>query len=134
MTETLDEQNRLQLVQYRIKRAEETIKESELLAAEGYYNAAVNRLYYACFYALLALFVKDGISTASHSGVKTMLGLNYISKGILDKELGKTFSRLFEIRHSSDYDDFAYCDQSMTDQYTPKAKDFVYSVKNLLDN
>lgn len=77
MTETLDEQNRLQLVQYRIKRAEETIKESELLAAEGYYNAAVNRLYYACFYALLALFVKDGITTASHSGVKTMLGLNY---------------------------------------------------------
>ena len=51
----------------------------------------------------------------------------------LDKELGKTFSRLFEIRHSSDYDDFAYCDQSVPDQYTPKAKDFVNSVKNLID-
>ncbi len=133
MNETLDEQSRLQLVLYRIKRAEETIKESELLAAEGYYNAAVNRLYYACFYAVLALLVSDGITTASHSGVKTMLGLHYVSKGKLDKELGKTFSRLFEIRHSSDYDDFAYCDQSMTDEYTPKAKVFVDSIKKMID-
>jgi len=132
MKETLDDQSRAELVKYRINRADETIKEAMLLTNEGYYNAAINRLYYACFYAVQALLVKNGISSASHAGVKTMLSLNFVSKGLLDVEYGKTFSRLFEIRHSGDYDDFAYCDQSMTDEYTPKAVDFINQIKELL--
>jgi uncharacterized protein (UPF0332 family) len=132
MKETLDDQSRAELVKYRISRADETIKEAMLLTNEGYYNAAINRLYYACFYAVQALLVKNGISSASHAGVKTMLSLNFVSKGLLDVEYGKTFSRLFEIRHSGDYDDFAYCDQSMTDEYTPKAVDFINQIKELL--
>ena len=35
-----------------------------------------------------------------------MIGMHFISKGLLSKEQGKAFSRLFEIRHSGDYDDF----------------------------
>lgn len=131
MSETLDEQSRTDLVKYRINRADEALQEARLLAKEGYHNAAFNRLYYACFYAALALLVKNGISTSSHAGVKTMLGLHFVSKGLLEKEHGKTFSRLFEIRHSGDYDDFVYCDQEMTDEYTPLAEAFVQRIKAL---
>ena len=132
MNETLDEQSRWALVRYRIERAEETIVEAKLLAAEGHYNAAINRLYYACFYASLALLVANGITTSSHAGVKTMLGLHFVSKDLLGKEHGTTFSRLFEIRHSGDYDDFVYCDKEMTDEYTPKAEAFISQIKELL--
>jgi len=107
--------------------------EASLLAKEGYYNAAFNRLYYACFYAALALLVKNGITTSTHAGVKTMLGLHFVSKGLLEKEHGKTFSRLFEIRHSGDYDDFVYCDKEMTDEYTPLAKAFIQRIKEILE-
>lgn len=110
MKEVLDEQSRLSLIKYRIERANETIEESKLLARGGYYNAAVNRLYYACFYASLALLAANNMPTSTHAGVKTMLGLHFVSKGVLANEHGKTFSRLFEIRHSGDYDDFVYCD------------------------
>ena len=133
MSETLDEQSRTDLVKYRIERANETLQEARLLAKEGYYNAAFNRLYYACFYAALALLVKNGISTSSHAGVRTMLGLHFVSKGLLEKEHGKTFSRLFEIRHSGDYDDFVYCDKEMTDEYTPLAEAFILRIKELLE-
>ena len=132
MNETLDEQSRWSLVRYRIERADETIVEAKLLATEGHYNAAINRLYYACFYAALALLVANGITTSSHAGVKTMLGLHFVSKDLLGKEHGKTFSRLFEIRHSGDYDDFVYCDKEMTDEYTPKAEAFITQIKELL--
>lgn len=132
MKETLDEQSRHDLVKYRLERAEETIKEAELLSQEGFFNATANRLYYACFYAALALLVTNRIETSSHSGVKTMLGLHFVSKGLLDIEHGKTFSRLFEIRHSGDYDDFVYCDKLMIDEYTPKAKAFIAAIKELL--
>ena len=133
MNETLDAKSREALVQYRIERAEETVKEAELLANESHFNAAMNRLYYACFYATTALLVANGISTSSHSGVKTMLGLNFVSKGLLSNEHGKTFSRLFEIRHSGDYDDFVYCDKDMVDEYTPKAAQFIETIKTLLN-
>jgi len=49
MKENFDEQSRIALVKYRIDRAKETLSEAELLAKESYYNAAANRLYYACF-------------------------------------------------------------------------------------
>ena len=64
MSETLDEQSRTDLVKYRMERANETLQEARLLAKEGYYNATFNRLYYACFYAALALLAKNGIPTA----------------------------------------------------------------------
>lgn len=132
MKETLDEQSREALVQYRLERAEETLKEVEILTNEAHYNAAANRLYYACFYAVTALLVANGHSTQSHAGAKTLLGLHFVSKGILSNEYGKTFSRLFEIRHSGDYDDFVYCDKDMIDEYLPKAIDFINAIKNLL--
>lgn len=82
MKETLDELSRKKLIDYRIDRAYETLQEASLLAKEGHYNAAVNRLYYACFYAAQALFVANDISTTTHSGVKTMLGLHFVSRGL----------------------------------------------------
>ena len=133
MKETLDENSRQVLVQYRLERAEETMKEVSILAKESHFNAAVNRLYYACFYAASALMVANSIVTSSHAGIKTMLGMNFVSKGLLSIEQGKTFSRLFEIRHSGDYDDFVYCDQEMIDEYTPKARDFINSIRDLLN-
>lgn len=132
MNETLDAPSRDALVQYRLERAAETLKEVEILANESHYNAAANRLYYACYYAVTALLVANGHSTQTHAGTKTLLGLHFVSKGLLSNEYGKTFSRLFEIRHSGDYDDFVYCDKAMIDEYTPKAKEFINAIKTLL--
>lgn len=132
MNETLDEQSRQSLVCYRLDRADETICEAKLLASENHYNAAMSRLYYACYYAATSLLVANNISSSSHAGVKTQLSLRFVAKGLLDKEHGKTFSRLFEIRHTGDYDDFVYCDKEMVSEYTPKAEAFIQAVKLLL--
>ena len=80
MKETLDEQSRLALIQYRIERAEETIEEASLLSKESHFNAAINRLYYACFYAASALMVAYGLTASSHAGVKTMIGMHLSQK------------------------------------------------------
>ena len=90
MKETLDEQSRLGLMKYRIDRADETMEEVRILADQAHYNAAVNRLYYACFYAAQALLLKHHISANTHSGVKAMLGLHFVSKGIISIDDGKT--------------------------------------------
>jgi hypothetical protein len=49
------------LVAHRLERARETLDEARLLLSAGHGNATVNRLYYACFYAVSALLLADGI-------------------------------------------------------------------------
>lgn len=48
MKEKLDAESRFAIVDYRLERAYETLKEVDYNTAGGYYNAAVNSLYYAC--------------------------------------------------------------------------------------
>jgi uncharacterized protein (UPF0332 family) len=130
----LDESSKKALVKYRLDRAYETIKEAEVMRRESFFNASVNRLYYACYYAAVALLLQNDIPSQSHSGVRAMLGLHFVSKGLLSVQEGKVFSTLFEKRHSGDYDDFVYCDAEMVDELLPKAKSFIDSVANLLAN
>ena len=132
MKETLDEQSRLGLMRYRMERADETMEEVGILAERGHYTAAVNRLYYACFYATQALLLKHHIAATTHAGVKSMLGLHFVSKGIISINHGKTFNTLFEKRHSSDYEAFAYCDKALVDDLTPLAEAFIQRIKELL--
>jgi len=51
-----------ELIKYRISRAKETISEVHSLIELGYYNTAINRIYYACFYAVNALLINKGLS------------------------------------------------------------------------
>lgn len=133
MNDNFDNESRLALIDYRLSRAYEALKEAELLCEGKFYNATINRLYYACYYAAVALLLKNNVSAQTHSGVKTMLGLHFVSKGLLTIENGKLFTALFEKRHSGDYDDFVFCDREMVDELTPKAKEFIDAVKDLID-
>ena len=132
MKETLDEQSRLGLMHYRMERADEALEEAAILSERCHYNAAVNRLYYACFYAVQALLLKHHITATTHVGVKAMLGLHFVSKGIISIEHGKTFNTLFEKRHSSDYEAFAYCDKTLVDDLTTMAESFILQIKDLI--
>ena len=44
-----------ELVRYRLARAHESLAEARLLLANDHVRTAVNRAYYACFYAVSAL-------------------------------------------------------------------------------
>ena len=132
MKQLLTEEDRRALVAYRLERAHETMKEIPYHIENGYYATAVNRLYYACYYATVALLISEGIQSATHNGVKTLLGLHFVHTGKLENKHGKAFSRLYELRQSGDYDDFVYCDKEMTDEYYPKAIAFIQAVEDLI--
>ena len=134
MKESLDKESRDSLIAYRIERAYGSLKEARLMARGEFYNAAINRLYYACYYMAIALLLKNNISAQTHSGVKTLLGMHFTSKGKLSISASKIFATLFEKRHSSDYDAFVYCDQEMFDELYPKAEAFIEEVKELIES
>ena len=132
MNTVFTDENYEALSRYRQERAHETLAEIPYLREQGYYNTAVNRLYYACYYAAVALLTKHHISAGTHAGVKTMLGLNFVSKGLITKESGRAFSNLFDSRKSGDYDDFVYSTREEVDELLPKAQRFVEEVDALL--
>jgi len=133
MNTGLSDENYDALSRYRIERAHETLGEIPYLRDRGYFNTAVNRLYYACYYAAVALLTKHHISAGTHAGVKTMLGLHFVSKGLITKESGRAFANLFDSRQSGDYDDFAYSTLEEVDELYPKAQRFIEEVDLLIN-
>lgn len=132
MKEQLSHENREALAAYRYQRAQETLAEIPFLKQQRYYNTAVNRLYYACYYAAIALLIKHGINPGTHAGVKQMLGMHFVATGRIPRDVGRSFSLLFERRHSSDYDDFVYTSEEEIDELFPKAEMFIQTIGTLL--
>lgn len=128
----LDDDSRTALVAYRLERAYATMEEAAVMTEKEFYNAAVNRLYYACYYATEALLLKHKIEAKSHAGVKAMLGLHFVSKGLVPISIGKILSTLYEKRQSGDYDDFIYCDMEMTEDLTKQAQTFIDYIGKLV--
>ena len=54
--------------------------------------------------------LKIGFQASTHSGVIRLLGLHFVSTGIISKDLGRFYSKLFELRQSGDYDDWIVID------------------------
>lgn len=131
MKHTLDSGSTDDLISYRLQRAGETLVEADYNAKGAYFNAAVNRLYYSCYYAASALMLSHNLDSSSHKGIKTMLGLHFIKTGTLDVKYGRIYQQLFENRQSSDYEDFVYCDEELFNTLRPQASDFIEEITRL---
>ena len=119
-------------IKYRFKRSKETFEEAQILAKEERWNAVINRLYYASFYAVIALLLKHNIETQSHDGARTQFGLNFIKTGKIDVEFGKLFSKLFDYRQKGDYGDLFDFDEELTKPLLEKVRLFIETIeKNL---
>ncbi len=119
-------------INYRLKRAWDTFNDAKLLAENQSWNSAINRLYYACFYVVLALFSKCNIDSSTHSGVKTQFTLHFIKSGKLDKSFGILYTDLFDFRHKGDYGDFFDFEENNVVILIPKVKNFLEQIGQLI--
>jgi len=128
----LTNEERNLLVAYRIQRAKETLTEADNLIKDGFYNAAVNRLYYACYYAVIALLVKNNIVAHTHQGTKQMFSLYFIANNKINRQYSAFYGRLFNDRISGDYDDFVQYDNEMIVALRPQAEEFIAVIEKEL--
>ena len=90
-------------VRYRMARAEETMQVAKLVFENGHLHDTVNRLYYACFYAVSALLFTEGLSSSRHTGIRSLFDRHWIKTGRLPVEMARFYRRLFKYRHEGDY-------------------------------
>ena len=128
----MNEEDKKTLIKYRISRAKDTLDEVNILAQNKFWNTAVNRIYYACYYAVNALFVKHGLFPHTHSRVRQMFGLHFIKTDIFDKEMGRFFSDMYDKRQTGDYDDFIIYTEEEISDLIPVAKSFIAKIEEHL--
>ena len=125
----ITEEERAELVRHRLSRAGETLDEAEILLKADKLPGAVNRIYYAVFYAASALLLKHGLSSLKHSGLISLFHREIVNKGILDKELGKILERAFANRTEGDYKDRKVFDAEQVESLFLEGKRFIDKIK-----
>lgn len=121
-----------ELIAYRIKRAKEVLQEAEVMAGMNHWETCINRLYYACFYAVTALLEKHDLSSSKHTGVRSLFNSRFIVTNTIPKDYGRLYNLLFKYRQQSDYEDFFKIDEDIVKQWIDETKDFVDLVHNSL--
>ncbi len=119
------------LVFYRMNRADETLEDARILANAGRWNACVNRLYYACFYAVSALLVRHGLSSSKHTGIRSLFNHHYVKTGKVPKHLARICNDLFERRQEGDYIDFVTFQESQVLPRISEAEEFIEYIAKL---
>ena len=71
---------------------------------DGFYASAVNRAYYAIFYAANALLATKGLARSKHSGVIAAFRQHFIKPGFIESEYSDIYGRVMDDRHKGDYD------------------------------
>lgn len=92
-----------EVVSYWWSKAAESLASARRELDAKAYMFAVNRIYYAAFYAACAALLERHRSFRKHSGVRAAFHSEYIKTGLMDIEWGKFYDHLFEDRQEADY-------------------------------
>ena len=94
---------RREAIRYWWRMAREALAAAELALKAGFLHTAVNRAYYAAFYAVTALLLTRDLQFKKHSGVRAAFHREFVRTGLVSKEIGALYDELFEERQHSDY-------------------------------
>ena len=131
---TLSKEERDTIVIYRLQRANETLEEAKGNMEMGYWHVTANRLYYACFYAVSALLVKNGHTARTHNGVFSLFGQHFVLTEIISKEQNRLYRNLFNLRQGGDYGDYIVIEEEDIIPLIQPAENFIAEIEKLIIN
>lgn len=115
-----------------IDHACEMLEVATLNLSEGYPDSAVNRAYYAIFYAANALLVTEGLGRSKHSGVVAAFREHFVKPGTIEIEYSRIYGRVMDDRHASDYEIEIPMETSVAERDLADARRFVERVESQL--
>jgi uncharacterized protein len=126
-------ENRKALIEYRLTQARDSIREADVLDQSGMSRRSVmNRLYYAMFYAVLALLQEKEMGTSKHSGAIALFDREFVKTGTFPKEMSKALHWAFELRQKGDYMEETEVTADDVAEIRPVAEQFVESAERFL--
>ena len=119
------------IVRYWFEKAAESLAAAtdELNAGRPVFS--VNRIYYACFYGVSAVFLQQKLQFKKHSGVRAAFHKNLVKTGLISQEYGKLYDELFEARQRGDYIEFVNFEKGQVQAWLDMASKFIIATKKL---
>jgi len=115
-----------------IKHARQMLEVATHNLSDGFYGSAINRAYYAIFYAANALLTTQGLSRSKHSGVIAAFRQHFVKPGLIEAECGDIYGRVMDDRHISDYDVEATIESDRARTDLEDARRFVHRAERYL--
>lgn len=128
---TADEARRT-AIDYWLEKSSEALESAKAELAADRCSFAVNRVYYACFYATSAVLLAEGEKFVKHSGVRGALHRSLVRTGRLPRELGRFYDRIFENRQRGDYQELVIFEAEQVTSMVDEGKKFVEEMRRLL--
>jgi len=113
----------------RMKQARETLEEAEILFEQDYWRGAINRAYYAMFYAVLALAADKEVVVSKHTHAIAFLDKEFVRKGIFPKEISRAMHIGFDERQTIDYGEIWDVEYTEAENTLKEAKSFVKAIE-----
>ncbi len=129
-----EDSRRSQVVRYWWAKAEESLEAVQRELDAGALAFAMNRVYYAAFYAASAALLDRNLSFKKHSGVRSTFHREFIKTGLVDASWGKFYDRLFEDRQEGDYIALTEFDREYVQVSLDRCRDFLLILKPLLSS
>lgn len=120
------------LLRYRMEQAHDTLREAEILLNAAALRGAINRAYYAMFYALLALLATKQLGTSKHSGAISLFDREFVKTGVFPRELSRSLHLAFDRRQTHDYGEMVEIDQQTAEATLAEARSFVAAIESHL--
>lgn len=129
---SLSEEERKAIVAYRIEKARTVMSEIRKVLPMEVWGTIANRMYYALYYAAIALLINDGHTVNTHKGVISLINQYYVKGGLLSKAEGHLFGQVFAFRQGSDYDDFIDATKEDVERLMPQVEILVEKIISLI--
>lgn len=120
------------VITYWLEKAQESLAAAQDEMIAGRLSFAVNRIYYACFYAVSAVLLQNGLQFKKHSGVKASLHKHLVKPGLVSHEHGELYDELFEARQRGDYIELVTFEKQGVGDWLNRAQDFINSLTALI--
>lgn len=121
------------LVICRLEQADESLESAQLLLDHDKFRPAVNRIYYAMFYAILAMLAPTKQQTSRHSWVITLFDRDFVRTGEFEKEFSRWLHEAFDLRQQADYQEMVTVLPEQAKELLEHARLFVAGVKTRLN-
>ena len=115
-----------------VEHAHQMLVVAEHNLGDGFYSSAVNRAYYAIFYAANALLSTQGLARSKHSGVISAFRQHFVKPGLIDGEYSDVYGRVMDHRHAGDYELDLTIGYEQARNDLPDAKRFVQQAEHWL--
>ncbi|HLT47874.1 MAG TPA: HEPN domain-containing protein [Rubricoccaceae bacterium] len=112
-----------------IEKADRALEAARANLDRGDGETAVNRAYYATYYAATAALLGEGESPKTHSGTHRRSAHLFIATGRVPQEVGRTLEDAFRIRQRSDYEALGVTDLRAAADLLADAERFVAAVR-----